>query len=104
MSWWSRMTRAVRPSGLDRDLQTEVETHMALIEAEERRRGATPDEARQRARRRFGNHMFYREQARDGDLFGWVADFVRDLRFAVRQLLQIPGFTVTVVLLLALGI
>ena len=77
---------------------------MALLEADEVKRGASPQEARRRARQRFGNSLVYRERARDRDLFGWVADFFQDLHFTLRQLAHAPSFVVTTTLLLALGI
>jgi putative ABC transport system permease protein len=104
MSFWSRLKNAVRPGTLDGELQSEVETHLALIEADQIKRGATPADARQFARRQFGNTVVYREGARDRDLFAWMEHFVQDARFTVRQLIRVPGFTITTVLLLALGI
>jgi putative ABC transport system permease protein len=104
MSFWSRFKNAVRPDALDVELQNEVETHIALIEADEIKRGASPEAARAYARQRFGNTMVHREVTRDRDLFAWVEQFVQDARFSIRQLARVPGFTLTTVLLLALGI
>jgi putative ABC transport system permease protein len=104
MSLWSRFRNAVRPADLDAELQNEVEAHLAQMESEELARGATPREARRRAQRRFGNSVVYRERARDRDLFVWVENLLQDLRFALRQLIAVPGFAITTILLLALGI
>ena len=104
MSLWSRFRNAIRPADLDAELQTEVETHLAQLEAEELARGAAPQDARLRAQRRLGNGLVYRERARERDLVLWIETFLKDLRFALRQLVRAPGFALTTILLLALGI
>jgi len=89
---------------LDDEVRQEVETHLALIEDEERARGLSDRDARQRARSRFGNPLSHREQALDAVIAVWLDTFWQDVTFAVRQLLRRPGFAVSVVLLLAIGI
>src|SRR5579872_6862307 len=98
MSFWNRLSNAFRPSRLDDELSSEVETHMAMLEAEELQRGATPEEARVRVRRRFGNDTVYRERARERDLYGWLRSFLQDARAMFRQMAGVPGFTFTVIL------
>jgi len=104
MSLWSRFRNAIRPADLDAELESEVETHLAQLEAEELARGAAPQDARLRAQRRLGNSLVYRERARERDLVLWIETFLKDLRFALRQLVRGPGFALTTILLLALGI
>lgn len=66
--------------------------------------GAPAAEARLAAQRRFGNVAALQERARD--TFGWGAleRFAKDLRFAARQLLRSPGFSLLAVVTLGLGI
>jgi len=89
---------------MEDEVRDEVETHLALIEDEERANGTAAADARRNARLRFGNPAAYREQMRDANLAIWLDDLWQDLKFASRQLLRNPGFALGAVLLLALGI
>jgi predicted permease len=88
----------------DDELRQEFETHLALIEDEERARGLTARQARERARSRFGNPLWHRERARDAVMAVWLDTFRQDVTIAARQLARRPGFAVSVVLLLGMGI
>ena len=61
-----RLWNVVRWPRLDDELRQKLETHLALIEEEERAKGSTTDEARRNARSRLGNPLVYRERAVDG--------------------------------------
>ncbi len=85
-------------------LNAELEFHLEQQIAENVARGMAPEEARTAALRLFGNPAVLREEARSSWSWNWLEALWRDLRYGARTLLRTPGFSLTAILVMALGI
>jgi predicted permease len=85
------------------ELDEEMAYHRAQAEQEFIATGMTPDAARQAAMRQFGNVTRLREQSHQAVTFS-LETLAQDARFAARQMLRAPGFAITAIVTLTLGI
>src|SRR5579863_743131 len=96
MSLWSRITNVFRGDGPTREIDEELQSHIA--EALEHGRDTVE------ARRAFGSPLLHREQSRDVRLIVWLDSLRADAIFGWRQLWKRKVTSAAAILSLALGI
>jgi predicted permease len=104
MSIFLRIANLLHRSRIDRDIDAELQAHIALRTEDNLAAGIAPEEARRDALVRFGNRTVTKERVAAVDTALLISSLVSDVRYALRQLMKNPGFALAAILSLALGI
>src|SRR5688572_16149470 len=97
--------RKCRRRGLvDRELDDEINDYVEMLAEDNVAHGMSRDQARRAARLEVGGIDQVRECVRDVRVGASIDGLKQDLRIGVRTLLRCPGFTIVVILTLAVGV
>ncbi len=99
-----RIRSLLHRRSVEHELEIEFSFHLDQQIEENLACGMAADEARTAALRAMGGTAQYQEECRDMRRVAFIDDFLRDLRYAARNLRRNPGFATLSVLIMALGI
>jgi predicted permease len=88
----------------DEDFAEEIASHLQLEMDDLQSEGYSESEANRHARTTFNNPALAQERFRLRNRIQGIDNLIRDLHFAFRQLRRSPGFALTAILTLALGL
>src|ERR1043166_5632574 len=89
---------------VEAELDEEVRAHLEMLVEEKVRAGMMAENARREARIELGGVDQVKEQVHEVRSGHSLETFFQDFRFGLRMLLKSPGFTLTVILTLALSV
>ena len=104
MNLLRRITALFRRSSIDREIDEELQAHLAMRVEDNVAAGMSPAAAARDARRRFGNPTPTRERTENADIALGIDSIWRDIRYAIRGYVNAPMFAIVAITTLALGI
>ena len=94
----------VRKSKMEKEIDSEIRFHLESVIREKIAAGMAPEAARREALLEFGGSEQVKEECRHVHRIVSVENTVANLKSAIRFIRKSPGFSLTVILTLALGI
>lgn len=100
----ARLKAFAQSSEMDRELDTELDSHVTMLTEDYIRRGKSPEEAARLARVEFGGVAQLKEAHREQRGLPFMETLAQDLRHTFRTLRRDAGFTMFAILIVGLGI
>jgi len=102
-TWLWRLFGVLPSAKRERELADEIESHVQMQTEDNQRAGMSALEARREAILKLGGVEATKQVYREQNSLPFLETFLQDFRFALRQHRRNPGFTITAILMLALG-
>ncbi len=99
-----RLRSLVFRTSVERDLEEELQNHLALETVQQVEAGLSEGEARLQAERSMGAIHVIKERCRDMQGLNWLDDLMSDVKYALHSFRHHPGFAAAAIAILALGI
>jgi predicted permease len=99
-----RIRALVNRRAIDAELDAELRYHLERETERNVANGMSPADARDAARRAFGNPTVHAEAAREAMRWRWLDELTQDVSYAMRTFRRAPTFVVGVVTTIGLGL
>jgi predicted permease len=102
--WQRRLRYWLHSAERARLLREEMESHVEMMTQSLMEQGMRESDARDAARRQFGNLTLHQEASRGTWVARWLTDLIQDTGYGLRTIRKQPGFASVAILSAALGI